>query len=149
MRIDSSFLLILWIAAPLSQAADGDLRKRELDRHKGVWRVTSFVSDGVEAPPEIARSIVRVVDGDHVVWKRDGKSFAGTTIELDPTKEPKAIDVIPDGGRSKGKRVLGIYRLDGDELIICMAGPDKDRPKTLEAAKGSGQTLMMFKREQR
>jgi uncharacterized protein (TIGR03067 family) len=140
------FVLLVTVQAT-SDGAGKDDRRRELGRHQGAWRVTSFISDGVQSPPEVARSIVRVVEGDHVVWKRGGKSFAGTTVELDPVSEPKAIDVIPDGGRSRGKRVPGIYKFDGDELIICMAGPDQDRPKTFEARKGSGRTLMRFKRE--
>jgi uncharacterized protein (TIGR03067 family) len=143
-------VLTMWITSPPpGTEANCDLRRREFDRHQGTWRVTSFISDGVESPPGVARSIVRVVEGDHVVWKRDVKSFAGTTVELDPTCEPKAIDVIPDGGRSRAKRVLGIHWLDGDDQTVCMAGPDQDRPKAFDAGKGSGRTLMTFRRERR
>jgi uncharacterized protein (TIGR03067 family) len=123
------------------------LLEREKERHQGTWLVTSFVSDGTEASPEIVGSIQRVVKDDHVVWKRDGKNFAGTTMELDPARTPRTIDVIPDGGSSRGKRVLGIYKWDGDSLTICMAGVDQDRPKEFEAGKGSGRTLMKLKRE--
>jgi uncharacterized protein (TIGR03067 family) len=119
----------------------------ELARHQGTWVATSFVWDGHESPPEVVASIRRIVEGRHVVWKRDGKSFAGTTLELDPTKEPHAIDVIPDGGPSMGKRVLGIYKLEGDHLTICMAPPDRERPSEFRAGKGSGLTLMSFTRE--
>lgn len=121
--------------------------KSERDRHQGTWLVNSFIMDGTEAASEVVGSIRRIVEGDHVVWKRDGKSFAGTTVELDPTPDPKAIDVIPDGGKLKDKRVLGIYKLDGDILTICMASPKQDRPKEFTAKKGSGKTLMTFKRE--
>jgi uncharacterized protein (TIGR03067 family) len=133
---------------PAADDTKSSPREREVERHQGTWLVTSFVSDGTEAAPEIVNSIRRVVKGDHVVWKRDGKNFAGTTVELDPDAAPKTIDVIPDGGKSRGKRVLGIYKLDGDILTICMAGVDQDRPKEFDARKGSGRTLMTFKREQ-
>ncbi len=119
----------------------------ELARHQGTWAVTSFVRDGVETPKEIATSIVRIVEGDHVVWKREGKSFAGTSIVLDRSTEPRSIDVIPDGGQLKDKRVLGIYKLEGDILTICMAGPDQARPQAFVAEKGSGLTLMVFRRQ--
>jgi uncharacterized protein (TIGR03067 family) len=87
-----------------------------------------------------------VVTGDHVVWKRDGKSFAGTKIVLDPTSKPKTIDVIPDGGRYMGEHVLGIYRFDDESLTICMASPGKPRPADFKADKGSGCTLRVFRR---
>jgi uncharacterized protein (TIGR03067 family) len=137
------------IISDLEQAGDdtgSPPLERERERHQGTWLVTSFVSDGIEASPEIAGSIRRVVKDNHVVWKRDGKSFAGTTMEVDPAREPKTIDVIPDGGKSRGKRVLGIYKFDGDTLTICMAGVDQERPKEFKAGKGSGRSLMTLKR---
>ena len=93
------------------------------------------------------QTITRTVEKDHVVWKRNGKSFAGTTMVLDPERSPKAIDVIADGGPSRGKRVLGIYRLENDRLTICMADADQPRPREFKAEKSSRQTLMVFTRE--
>src|SRR5262245_7445180 len=99
--------------APVAAARPGDAAADELKRHQGTWTVTASIFDGQPAGAEVIRSIVRIVTGDHVVWKRDGKSFAGTRIELDSAREPGAIDVIPDGGRNRGERVFGIYKLEG------------------------------------
>ena len=109
--------------------------------HQGAWTATSSIYDGQEAPEALVRSITRTVEKDHVVWKRDGKSFAGTRIELDPSRDPRSIDVIPDGGKDRGERVLGIYKLEDDRLTICMAAPGQPRPKEFKAEKGSGCTL--------
>jgi uncharacterized protein (TIGR03067 family) len=127
--------------------ADDKAVKDELKRHEGTWSVTSSVYDGQAASEDLVRSIMRIVEGDHAVWERDGKRFAGTTIELDPAREPNAIDVIPDGGRNRGERVLGIYKLEGDKLTICMADPGKSRPTEFKAERGSGCTLRTFTRE--
>jgi uncharacterized protein (TIGR03067 family) len=121
--------------------------KDELKRHQGTWIVTSSIYDGQRARAEIIQSIRRVVRDDHVVWERDGRSFAGTTIELDPTQVPKAIDVIPDGGSNRGEHILGIYQLEGDALTICMAAAGQLRPKEFAAEKGSGCTLRTYRRE--
>ena len=77
----------------------------------------------------------------------NGKRFAGTKVVLDPTKEPKTIDVIPDGGRNRGERILGIYRLERDTLTICMAAPGSPRPSEFKAENGNGWTLQAFTRE--
>ena len=99
-------------------------------------------------PSPQARSKSASTSRSRIPWTIGrGKSFAGTTVELDPRKDPKSIDVIPDGGPSRGKRVLGIYKLDGDRLMICMAAPDASRPETFRADNGSGCTLTTFRRE--
>jgi hypothetical protein len=54
--------------------------------------------------------------------------------------------VIPDGGKDRGERVLGIYKLEDDRLTICMAAPGKPRPTAFKAEKGSGYTLRTFTR---
>ncbi len=125
---------------------DDDAVKNELKRHQGTWIATSSTFDAQKAPDEIARSIQRIVTEDHVVWERRGKRFAGTKIELDPTRDPQKIDVIPDGGPNRGERVLGIYKLDGERLTICMARAGQPRPTVFKAAKGSGWTLQTFER---
>ena len=143
-----ALLLVLLVPCPLTGVfADDPAIKEELERHQGIWTATSSIYDGQEAPEKIVRSITRTVEQDHVVWKRDGKSFAGTKVELDPSRDPKAIDVIPDGGRHRGERVLGIYKLEQDRLTICMAAPGQPRPREFQAGKGSGCTLRTFIRE--
>ena len=44
----------------------------------------------------------------------------------------------PDGGKDRGERVLGIYKLEGDRLAICMAAPGTPMPNEFKAEKGSG-----------
>jgi uncharacterized protein (TIGR03067 family) len=138
-------LFAIWLCA--AALPDGDAVKNERKRHQGTWTVTSSIYDGQQAAEEVVRSIKRTVSDDHVVWERDGKRFAGTKIELDPTREPKTIDVIPDGGPNRGERVLGIYKLKGDTLTICMAAFGQPRPKEFKAEKGSGCTLRTYRRE--
>ena len=118
----------------------------ELAKHQGTWAVVSQVRDGQDAPANVVASIRRVVEGDHVTWIREGKNFAGTKVVYDVTKSPHALDLIPDGGPHRGEHVLGIYKLEGDTLTICVADPGEPRPSAFEAAAGSKRTLQTFKR---
>jgi uncharacterized protein (TIGR03067 family) len=146
-RTSRFVLAILAASLCATGLADDDAVKKELKRHQGTWIATSSTFDGQKAPEDIVHSIKRIVTDDHVVWQRDGKQFAGTKFVLDSTNEPNTIDVIPDGGRNRGERILGIYKLDRDTLTICMAGPGQPRPKEFKAEKGSGWTLQTFARE--
>ena len=139
-------LLAVCLCAGLAVAQGS--AKEDLEKQQGTWVAVSFRRDGQDAPQEIVRTITRTVAGEHVVWKRDGKSFAGTALVLDPRQDPTAIDVIADGGPSRGKRVLGIYKIDSNKLTLCMADPDQPRPRQFKAEKGSGHTLMVFTRQE-
>jgi uncharacterized protein (TIGR03067 family) len=120
----------------------------ELEKHQGTWEVVSFERDGKKTPEEITRTIVRVVDADHVVWKRDGSNFAGTTMTLDPSADPKTIDLVPDGGPNRGSKVVGIYRFDeGGTLTICIADAGRNRPTSFTSEPGSGHTLQTFRKK--
>jgi uncharacterized protein (TIGR03067 family) len=127
--------------------ADDNAAKNELKLHQGIWIATSSTYDGQTVPEDVVRSIKRIVTDDHVVWERNGKRFAGSRVVLDPTKDPKTIDVIPDGGRNRGERILGIYKLEHHTLTICMAAAGSPRPGEFKAEKRSGWTLQTFTRE--
>ena len=141
------FVVALVVTGPCAAVYADDGVNDELKRHQGIWTATSSTFDGQRAPEAIARSIRRIVSDNHVVWERNGKRFAGTKIELDSTRNPKSIDVIPDGGQNRGERVLGIYKLEGDRLTICMARAGQQRPGEFKADKGSGWTLQTFERD--
>ena len=146
-RVASLALGLVVIVRGTPALGDDKAVQAELKKQQGTWTATSSIYEGQAFPAELARTIQRIVEGDHVVWKRNGKSFAGTKIVLDPASKPKAIDVIPDGGPNRDKCVLGIYKIEGHKLTICMASPDKPRPTEFKAEKGSGWTLRTFIRE--
>jgi len=142
----SSLLLLILIAQSAEPSVSPEV-SAELKAHEGTWRAVSFRHNGEEAAEAVVRAITRTVEGDRVVWRRDGKSFSASTIVLDPTADPRAIDVHADGGPGRDKVVRGVYKLDGDELTLCTAPPDEPRPTGFHAETDEPWTLMVFHRE--
>ncbi|CAN5738608.1 hypothetical protein BH23PLA1_BH23PLA1_40860 [soil metagenome] len=140
----SAFLALLLLGCFVVNDDPADLEKQ---CHQGTWLVVSFSMEGEETPSDVLDEIERVVDGERVVWYRQGRTFAATKTELDPTSDPPAIDVVPEGGPNREERILGIYKLEEDVLMICMAPAGADRPRNFDAEPGSGHTRMVFRRK--
>jgi uncharacterized protein (TIGR03067 family) len=119
----------------------------ELKRFQGTWQLTSSETDGKSMPQEQVKKIRVVIDGDHHTVTFDGKPLAGNVkFTLDPTTTPKTTEDTLQLEPHKGKKIRGIYRLEGDELTSCVGGIDKPRPTEFTAKPGSGQSLRRFQR---
>jgi uncharacterized protein (TIGR03067 family) len=121
------------------------LEKAEADRLAGAWRFTSLAFDGKPTPEaELNKLDVRIKDGQWIV-SAGSDIKAQTTFRLDPTQNPKTIDIIPQPG--KGELVQGIYSLEGDQLTICDRSVDNgERPTEFGTEPGSGLVLIVMKR---
>ncbi len=64
----------------------------------------------------------------------------GFVYRLDDGKTPKQIDI---GVTKDSVRIKGIYVLDGDELRLCLAQPDKDRPAAFPEKPAPGEVLIL------
>jgi uncharacterized protein (TIGR03067 family) len=111
-----------------------------------------------------------IFDGDKVTWRANpapevkdvfGRLLADFRLEgvfhVDPTKSPKTIDLTVLGPNAKTpigtpapRALLGIYRLDGDSLEICIAiDPDhaEERPTQFESVPGKFISHMKLRRQ--
>jgi uncharacterized protein (TIGR03067 family) len=117
--------------------------KEELKKLSGTWEAVSAVEDGKELPRPKG-GVQAIVDGPRWTLNVEGKAVNSGTQTVDPSKTPKTIDLVLAEGPEKGKTVLGIYELKGDELKMALAEPGgKDRPKDFS---GKGAALYVYKR---
>jgi uncharacterized protein (TIGR03067 family) len=135
-----------------SQAADGDAKDeavaKDLQAFKGTWRLSSREVDGKKDSDEWVKDVIATNDGSGTFSVRRGdKVIDEATVKLDPTQNPKTIDVTFTEGEHKGKTVLGIYEIEGDAFRVCVARPADERPSEFSAKAGSGRTLIVYKRE--
>src|SRR5262249_2614946 len=66
----------------------------------------------------------------------------GFVYRLDAGKTPKQIDI---GVAKDSVRIKGIYVFDGDELRLCLAQPDKDRPAAFPDKPKPGEVLILHR----
>jgi RNA polymerase sigma factor (sigma-70 family) len=139
--------------------ATAEKPKDDKDLIRGVWRVTSVEMDGKESAEE-ARKLTPVrwvFSADKLTLRAEGAPDDATAYKLDPSKNPKQIDIVgkesvPPGGVPSGEAPPskpGIYILDGDSLTICLPNTPEPgrRPIEFKTREGGGTVLLKFKRE--
>ena len=130
--------------------AGGDGEAQDLKRMQGAWAVTINEAEGKKSSDEENKNanVKLVVKEDKYTIYFGDKQYTQGKIKLDPTKKPKAIDAIAADGPFEGKPMPGIYEINGDTMRVCFAVPGKDRPREFSTAKGSGHSLLTYKRLQ-
>jgi uncharacterized protein (TIGR03067 family) len=111
---------------------------KEMKRLEGKW-VAEKGGDGV------------VIDGDDMqfLWGGNNKG-AKAKFVVDPSKDPKEIEVVYTVGSERYKTRIGIYKLDDDKLTLSLSDFDSDkRPTKLSGgdAPGAGKWFQAYKRE--
>lgn len=138
LRIACLFLLVVSPLAAEKNKADPKADQAAL---KGKWEVVSAKFDGQDAA-SVKGKIIVFGDGEFATYDDDKKGRT-LTFTLDPTTDPKGIDI--DRG-SDAVKAVGIYAIAKDELKICYAEPGASRPKAFTSAVGEKRYLLALKR---
>ncbi|HJZ55484.1 MAG TPA: TIGR03067 domain-containing protein, partial [Gemmataceae bacterium] len=132
-------------------AGDKPDPKKELAKLNGKWQVVNQEVDGQTHGEEVARTNVWVIkDGKITSRYFDTNEGAEKVNEwpfkIDPTQNPAHIDVEFDVAGQK-RTIMGIYKLDGDELTICLFGAVDERPTEFRNSRKGGNLVIKFKRQ--
>ncbi len=140
LRLTVFFLTALAIPSLADEAADTEARRLD-----GTWKFISLESDGDKAPEEVIQGWRWVIRDGVLTIPGEGQS----SLEVAPSKTPKALDMTSLEGKSKGKSFRCIYKLEKDRLTICFPegkqdSQDKTRPKEFDG--GKGRSLIILER---
>lgn len=145
----STLVVLTGLLAAISVSGNGaraaDDAESEQMKIQGAWVLVSSESDGKPIDSETLkkRGVLMIFDADQVVAKMDEKEVSLGTFKLDPSRTPRWYDRTYSDGTPR----LGIYRLEGDSLTICLAGLGKERPTAFSTSPGDGLSLLVYQRE--
>ena len=126
---------LLWGAA-LSSGAEPELAGDYIQL-QGRWIVFRCERDGATMPER--NGSVFIYQGKTV---RLGTDSGAENYVVREETNPKSIDFLD----ARDPPVLGIYKFEGEALIICSADPGRERPKTFETQAGDGRILTHMRR---
>ena len=122
--------------------------KKELASLQGTWVMAELEVNGVAVPAKKLEGTTLVIKGDKYTVKVKDTAHE-TTIKIDPTKDPKAIDTLFPNGAELPKLSKGVYELDGDTLKICRhQTPGEDRPTQIGSWPNTNLFVVTWKRKE-
>ena len=136
----------LLLLAGLLFGADPAKDEGDTEKIQGTWVPTAIRIGGKDTPEKELKKIEKLILSKGTITVT-GKSRG--SYKLDPSKRPRAIDLMSTDGPDKGKTAEGIYELEGETLRLCWDQPGKGRPKEFKSEEGSERVLVTFKREKK
>lgn len=129
--------------------AKDDAIEQERMKFFGEWQVVALELDGNQVKEEDDKKFT-VVNGADGSWNItvDGAIMVQGSSKIDPTKQPKTVDLTVAEGASKGETILGIYEFSDENNTrkVCFAKQGDERPGEFSAPAGSGRMLAVLKR---
>ena len=110
----------------------------DLFRLQGTWSIASLEIEG-QPMPAAGRIIIK---GGKFTTQSMGAEYKGNIVA-----EDGKLDLQFTSGPEKGNTSLGIYKLKGDTLQLCLALTASKRPARFKTLPGSGLALEILHRE--
>jgi uncharacterized protein (TIGR03067 family) len=110
--------------------SNGANTKEEVQKLQGIWQVTKFIDHSEDAAPtDEIKGFTFEFQADRLTMRKS-KDDKGREqkYNLNPSKKPKWIDIGVREGSPLGE---GIYKLEGDQLTICVVGSTNSKNPTL------------------
>ena len=142
MRLRSLMILSVLIVPAMGAEPEAG---SDLSKIQGRWETSVGKKREMSVALEVKGNDVSAT----ISPKRGPKLKASGELQLDTKSSPRSLDWVkfstPDG--TEVPKVLSIYRLEGDKLIVRSGGFNDDRPKSFEAGReGVWTDVMVFTR---
>jgi uncharacterized protein (TIGR03067 family) len=157
----SALVIALFGLAIAADNSDKDEAvKSDLAKLQGTWNLTYSETRGMAGPEKEYKRVKFIIKGDKLtVVQPKGERDLPQTIILDPTKDPKKIDLVKvfEGGQitkdnkirktTSTEKLLGIYAVSDDQIKLCLAPQGSKRPSGFETARDNNYAFLKLERQ--
>lgn len=128
----------------ISSAVPDD--KKNNEPFQGKWKIESMQVNGQTVAKDQFDKAVVTVTGDERILREGEEVRSRAKYKVDPTKNPRTIDISISEGPLKDKTLKGIYEFKDDTVTINVALEGTERPTDFSCKSESGRLLQVFKR---
>jgi uncharacterized protein (TIGR03067 family) len=121
----------------LDRAANDDQKKLQ-----GAWTLVSREESGKKAVEEDKPFTLTIAGNLWVRKQNNAVVQQGTCMFVDPTGQPRRVDLILIGGGV----AHGVCQIEGDTLKVCAHNSPDGRPTDFTTKEGDGRTSEVWKR---
>lgn len=124
-----------------------DAIRKEKEKLQGVWKMEAVTINGVAVTDDVLKTSQLEIKGNvGTVTFNDG--MLQWQFKLDPTLNPKTIDLKSLMGEDKDQVYPGIYTLEENRFVLCRTfSPGNGRPDGFSAEPDSLCVLVIYTRE--
>ncbi|MCI0541767.1 MAG: TIGR03067 domain-containing protein [Verrucomicrobiales bacterium] len=121
-------------------------RMNDTNNIEGTWSCVAATVDGKPLPSTTTDLLRLTLTKDRYKTEKGSEVLFDSTYNIDPSKNPKEINMVGTEGELTGKLAPGIFSYDGKTLRLCYVMPGLPRPKTFESPEGSKVFLVVWRR---
>jgi uncharacterized protein (TIGR03067 family) len=108
--------------------------KSDQEKMQGEWTMSALdIREKYVPTKQLEGTVLTIKDDKYTVKTKTVETTV--TFKLDPKQDPKHIDMFFPDGKNEPKCGKGIYKFEGEKLIICRSQSlDGDRPRNFASS---------------
>jgi uncharacterized protein (TIGR03067 family) len=136
----AAFVALSLAASPAEPPKDKEKElpeaaQKELKKLEGKWKIVKSLDSTKEAEPDPKDpALFFVFKGNELTMEFGEKKEAIRITAIDPSTDPKCIDLTEKREGKPDRIIEGVYKIDGDKLLIalCITKDGKERPVSFD-----------------
>lgn len=143
-------LSLIWLLGFGCQLlAEPPKESSDLDKLQGEWVLVGLEVREEFVPAEKLAGTTLIIKKDKYTTIVKKKEYT-VTFTLDPKQDPKQIDMLIPNDSGTPQLSKGIYKIDGDKLIICRGqAPGGERPRNFVSSAANDVFVMTWEKKPR
>jgi uncharacterized protein (TIGR03067 family) len=112
---------------------------------EGTWKIVFAELSGQRLPEAVTKEMRLLLQDGAYTLKSNSPDDKGT-VKYDLTKKIPEMDILGEDGPNKGRKILAIFAVEGEQLVVCYDLEGKKRPTEFKTSAETKHFLVRYER---